>query len=200
MALKAKQMVSIEISQETYSRLQQRAVPLKDSPDTVISRLLNEPPPQPTNQGLSGGPSQLGDDVAPADIAIDDPFNPPSLEHTKVLRAQVAGQQIDRANWATVRQSLIEIAFRQRGYNLHQLLEVCPVNAQEGVKADEGYTPCEDLGVSIQGQDANHAWQAAAALAKALRVTVKVWFQWRIKPGAKFPGKRGLLAIDPLRS
>jgi len=107
---------------------------------------------------------------------------------------------IDRANWTTVRQSLIEIAFRQRGYNLHQLLEVCPVNAQEGVKADEGYTPCEDLGVSIQGQDANHAWQAAAALAKALRIPVRVWFQWRTRPDAKFPGKRSLLAIDPLRS
>ncbi|MCY4342449.1 MAG: hypothetical protein OXE83_02595 [Gammaproteobacteria bacterium] len=200
MALNAKQMVSIEISQETYSRLQQRAVPFKDSPDTVISRLLNEPSPQPTNQGLIGGPSQLGDDVALTGIAIDDPFNPPSLKHTKVLRAEVAGKQIDRANWTTVRQSLIEIAFRQRAYNLHQLLEVCPVNAQEGVKADEGYTPCEDLGVSIQGQDANHAWQAAAALAKALRVPVKVWFHWRTKADAEFRGKRSLLAIDPLRS
>ena len=74
------------------------------------------------------------------------------------------------------------------------------MNAQEGVKADEGYTHYKDLDLSIQGQDANHAWQAAAALAKALRIPVKVWFQWRTKPDAKFPGKRSLLAIDPLRS
>lgn len=207
MALDAKRMVSIEISQETYSRLQQRAVPLKDSPDTVIARLLNEcersmnePRPQPASQGLGGGPSQLGDDVAPADITIDNPFDPPSLKHTKVLRAEVADRQTYKANWTTVRQSLVEIAVRQRGFNLRQLLEICPMNAQEGVKADEGYTHYKDLDLSIQGQDANHAWQAAAALAKALRIPVKVWFQWRTKPDAEFPGKRSLLAIDPLRS
>ena len=131
---------------------------------------------------------------------IDNPFDPPSLKHTKVLRAEVADRQTSKANWTTVRQSLVEIALRQRGYNLRQLLEICPVNAQEGAKADEGYTHYEDLGLSIQGQDANHAWQAAAALAQALRIPVKVWFQWRTKPDAKFPGKRSLLAIDPLRS
>ena len=207
MALDAKRMVSIEISQETYSRLQQKAIPFKDSPDTVIARLLNESErsmnerrPQSTDQGLGVSLSQLGGEVAPADITIDDPFDPPSLKHTKVLRAEVADRQTNRANWTTVRQSLIEVALRQRGYNLRQLLEICPMNAQEGVKADEGYTPYEDLGVSIQGQDANHAWQAAAALAKALRIPVKVWFQWRTKSDAKFRGKRSLLAIDPIRS
>ena len=207
MALDAKRMVSIEISPETYSRLQQRAVPFKDSPDSVIARLLNEsvrsmaePRPQALDQSFGESSPQLSGNVAPADIAIDNPFNPPNLKHTKVLRAEVGGQQISKANWTTVRQSLVGIALRQQGYNLRQLLEVCPINAQEGVKADEGYTHYEDLGVSIQGQDSNHTWQAAAALARALGLPVKVWFQWRTKPDARHPGKRGLLAIDQPQS
>ena len=81
------------------------------------------------------------------------------------------------------------------GYNLRRMLEVCPMNAVETRKNNEGYTYYEDLGVSIQGQDANHAWQATAALARALNVGVKVWFQWRTKPDAAQPGKWGLLTV-----
>ena len=206
MALDSKRMISIEISQETYSRLQQKAVPFKDSPETVIARLLNEgernmtdPRPPTPDLGLDGSPSKLGSEVVSADITIKNPFDPPSLKHTKVLRAEVDGRQISKANWANVRQSLVDIALRQQGYSLRQLLEVCPINAQEGKKADEGYTHYKDLGVSIQGQDSNHTWQAAAALARALGLSVKVWFQWRTKPDARYPGKRSLLAIDQLK-
>ena len=206
MALDPKQVVSIEISPETYSRLQQRAIPLKDSPDTVIARLLNEsehnaaePFTQTLDQGLGGSLPQLNGNVAETDITIDNPFDPPSLKHTKVVRAEVGGRQIPNPKWTTVRQSLVEIALRQQGYDVRQLMEVCPINALEGMKTDVGFTHYEDLGVSIQGQDSNHAWQATAALARALRLPVTVWFRWRTKPDAKHPGKRGLLAIGQLR-
>lgn len=197
---------TIEISQETYTRLQRLAVAFKDTPDTVITRLLNESeqkaagPRQPvSSQGKSGAegrsPPTIGGNFGSTDIPIENALNPPSLKHTKVLRAEVNGQQLAKANWTNVRGTLVETALSQPRFDLRRLLEVCPINAVEGVKSNEGYTPHRTLGVSIQGQDANHAWQAAAALAMALRIPVRVWFQWRAKPAAAHPGKRSLLEI-----
>ena len=210
MILNPNRMKTIDISQETYDRLFERALTFEDLPDTVITRLLNEtelgpaePRPPKRDQDVGGAeagtPPLYGADPAPMDINIDNAFDPPSLKHTKVLRAEVDGRQVTKANWTTVRQSLVKIALVQRGYDLRQLLEVCPINAEEGMKTDEGYTHYEDLDVSIQGQDANHTWQAAAALARVLGLPVKVWFQWRTKPDAAYPGKRSLLAIDRQR-
>ena len=198
---------TIEVSQETYDRLQQRAVAFEDTPDSVVVKLLDESDARvdgapaasdgtPGNDRgawtVSGSPGENLD----VDIVVDDPFSLRRLKHTKVLRAEVGGRVVAKANWTVVRQAVVAIALGQAGYTLRSLLEVCPMNAVERVKNDEGYTHYEDLGVSIQGQDANHAWEAAAAAARALGVTVKVWFQWRSKTDAAFPGKRGLVAVE----
>ena len=47
------------------------------------------------------------------------------------------------------------MALDRGGYNLRRLLAVCPMNAVETRKNNEGYTYHEDLGLSIQGPDAN---------------------------------------------
>ena len=197
-----KHLRTIEVSLHTYDRLQRRAVPFEDTPDAVISRLLDE---SAANEDVRVG-SEANDDAGKqegpwggeafqVDIAVEDPFDPPSLKHTKVLRAEVDGGEVVRANWTVVRQTVVAIALGDGGYDLRRLLQFCPMNAITGVKDNEGYTHYEDLGVSIQGQDANHAWQAAAATARAVGVPVKVWFQWRAKPDATHPGKWGLVAI-----
>ena len=79
-----------------------------------------------------------------------------------------------KANWTVVRHGVVAIALDQGGYTLRRLLGVCPMNAVDGIEDDQGYSHYEDLGVSIQGQDADHAWRAAAATAWALGVTVSV--------------------------
>ena len=186
----------IDVSQETYDRLQQRAVAFEDTPESVIVKLLDESEAQghaPT--GRPRGKAD-GEDDPEIDIAVDDPFNPPSLKHTKVLRAEVDGRDVVKANWTRVRQTVVTRAVHQEGYNLRRLLQVCPINAVDTPKNDEGYTCYGDLGVSIQGQDANHAWRATAALARALGVHVRVWFLWRTKPAAEHPGKLGLLTVS----
>ena len=138
-----------------------------------------------------------GGEGPPVDFSFHDVFEPPSdlLKHTRVRRAEVDGREVAGANWTRVRQSVVTIALDQLGYDLHRLLEFCPMNAVVGVKTDEGYTHYPKLGVSIQGQDAKHAWQAAAAMARELGLSVQVWFQWRAKSDAKHPGKRGIVTI-----
>lgn len=198
------QSQTITIRRETYERLQERAVPFEDTtPDTVIAKLLdqtgdNAPETVPLVGPKSNGSSSLGETAnthPDVDIVVDDPLDPPSLKHTKVLRAEVDGRELAKANWSSVRQGVLEIALGQRGYDLRRLQQVCAVNAVAQVKNDEGYAYYDHLGVSIQGQDAGHAWQATAGAARALGVAVSVWFQWRSKPDAVHPGKRGLLTI-----
>ena len=52
-----------------------------------------------------------------------------------------------KANWTTVRHAVVGLTFERGGYDLRRLLEVCPMNAVEAVKIDEGYPCYEDLGV-----------------------------------------------------
>ena len=165
MAVNIKRVRKIEVSVETYDRLQRRAVPFEDSPDSVIARLLDQSGTEgdgpaagerATNGTASGGDAAL--ESGPAgwtqgfgasaeiDVDVDDPFNPPSLKHTKVLRAEVDGREVPKANWTTVRQAVVAMAIDRGGYNLRRLLEVCPINAVETRKNNEGYTYYEDLG------------------------------------------------------
>ena len=199
-------MQTIEINEETYNRLTRIAVPFKDTtPESVIIKLLDDyesnqtkprPPSEVSNATRTSVANSLESWWTDSDpgISIDNPFEPPSLKHTKVLRAKVDGKDVPKANWTTVRQSVLTIAF-DRGYNVRGLLEICAINAVEGSKGDEGYRHYPELGVSIQGQDANHAWRVTAAVAKELGVSVKVSFQWRVKPDAKYPGKRSVLTL-----
>ena len=211
MAANIKHLRKIDMSQETYDRLQQRAVPFEDTPESVIVKLLDESKVQERRSirredGETDGALDMVTTTrsksaqrigagAEIDIVVDDPFSPPSLKHTKVLRAEVDRREVDKANWTKVRQEVVATAFNKGGYNLRRLLKVYPMNAVEAPKNDDGYTYHVDLGVSIQGQDANHAWQATAAVARALGVCVRVWFQWRTKPDAEYPGQWGLLKV-----
>ena len=197
-------MPSIEISWDTYYRLNQVAGAFGVTLDTVIARLLR-------GNGGGGGPTQgsgtgADDDhpVSPpdpdgvdfeVDVTVDDPFNPPSLRHTTVYRAKVNGREVDTAKWTNVRQSLIEIALSEPAFGEPRLLRSRQMNAVKGAKSDKGYKYYPVLGISVQGQDANRAWQAAASLADALSVPVKVWFEWENRADAAYPGKRGLLTI-----
>ena len=204
MAVQDEHLVTIEISKQTYDRLKRKADPFEDTPDSVIAGLLDE---DDARSGMHSDdfPVASGTDVAPGpathaepdvDIVVDHPLAPPSLKHAKVLRAVVNGREVAKPNWTNVRQSVVTIALAEARHDLQWLLGVCPLNAVPGVKNDEGYTHYPELGVSIQGQNAPNAWVAAASAARALGVPVKVWFQWRARPDAKYPGKRGLLTVS----
>lgn len=56
-----------------------------------------------------------------------------------------------------------------------------------------------DVGLSVQGQDANGAWRAALHVAQQLRCPLKVTFIWRDnKDGAAFPGVTGQFSMPGL--
>lgn len=180
-------MPEITIDQVTFERLQRHAKPLVDTPDTVIVRALD------ALDRLAGGeePEQRGGPEAERRI---DPRALPSLTHTKVLDAAVDGEPVSKPNWNLLLDEMLRRAKARVG-SFEKLRQVCPVNMVKGRKEDEGYSYLADIGVSVQGQDANGACRAAVTAAQALGIGLEIGFMWRLKEAAAFPGERARIRV-----
>ena len=180
---------SVELSSATFSRLQNHAVPLVDTIETVINRLIDayETKGNTPSQG-SGGETK---------IKVFNPSAPPDLTHTKVLSAMVNGSTLGHGqdNWNGVLNAVVHLAWAQAS-STDAFKKLMAVNFVDGQKTDEGYRFLADLGISVQGQDANGAWRGVAHIAKKLGLPVTVTFAWREKAGAAFPGVTGSLALN----
>ena len=181
---------SVELSSQTFTRLQTHAVPLVDNIETVITRLID------FYEARDGAPVDAPADGAGGKVRQFNPLSPPVLTHTKVLAVEFCGKPLEhsQANWngllnATVREA------KGRAKSTTELKQLVVIPHTDGKKVDEGYRFLSELGFSIQGQDANGAWKAACHIAQRLALPLAVTFVWREKEGAAFPGVTGRLSI-----
>jgi hypothetical protein len=182
----------VELSPQTFARLQTHAVPLVDNIETVVARLIDF---FEANKEVAPANSQKGES-SPA--RAFNPLSPPPLTHTKVLAIEFCGRALDHgdSNW----NGLLNAAVRQAKAHAKakgELKTLIIIPHVEGEKTDEGYRFLSDIGISVQGQDANGAWKAACHIAQKLGLPLTVTFVWREKEGAAFPGVTGRLAIAP---
>ena len=63
---------------------------------------------------------------------------------------------------------------------------------RKGSYSNEGYKPILEIGISLQGVDADHAWEYGLRLATHLKVPVKAEIEWRNNDKAAHPGERAL--------
>jgi hypothetical protein len=180
---------SVELSPTTFTRLQAHAVPLVDSIESVINRLID------FFESRDGAPvpAKAGE---PDNVRQFNPSAPPNLTHTKVLEIHFAGRPLDRnqTNW----NGLLNVAIREaKAVSKYpaEFKKLIVVNSVDGQKNDEGYRYMPDLNLSVQGQDANGAWKAACHIAQQLGLEVAATFVWREKEGAAFPGVTGRFSL-----
>jgi len=181
---------SVDLTPATFTRLQAHAVPLVDTIESVINRLLDafevrDGAPVPAADGSENTVRQFN------------PNTPPSLTHTKVLAIEFNGKSLTRseANWNGLLDAAIRAA-KGKAKSTADLKKLVIVNFVEGRKSDEGYRFLSDIGLSVQGQDANGAWKGACHVAQQLGCKLTVTFIWRDKEGAAFPGTTGQFRID----
>lgn len=180
---------SIEISADTFKRLQSHAIPLVDTIESVISRMIDH--------FESGDASTvvppLGEAQAVRSFNAD---TPPDLTHAKILGVFLAGKQLGRGqdNWNGLLYASVREAKARAKDDAH-FKSLMVVNHVAGEKLDEGYRPLSDTGVSVQGQDANGAWRAARHIAQQTGCELTVRFAWREKVGAAFPGVVGQMTV-----
>ena len=181
----------LELSSQTFARLQALAVPLVDNPETVINRLID------FFEAREGAPAPDSSDGGSSNqIRQFSPVSPPNLRHTKVLAVEFCGRPLEHreANWngllnATVREA------KARARSVDELKQLVMIPFVDGQKTNEGYRFLSDIGISIQGQDSNVSWKGARHIVQKLGLQLSVTFEWRQKEGAAFPGVIGRLSI-----
>jgi len=182
----------IELSTETFARLQAYAVPFIDHPEDVIKRFAEF---YEKHHPLPGAPVEAIVDVQD-DVRRCNPVTPPDLTHTKVLTVEFGGERLERsqANWNGLLIAAV-LKAKAEAKSAADFKRIVVVNFVDGQKTDEGYRFLRQAGISVQGQDANASWRAACHIAQELGCHVLVNFAWRQKEGAAFPGETGQFLI-----
>jgi DNA-sulfur modification-associated len=119
-----------------------------------------------------------------------DPRVLPNLTHTKVLNAEIDGEDVPNAKWNFLVNEMLRRGMQRVG-SFEKLRQICPVNLFKGRKEDDGYNYLPDIDLSVQNQDANGACRTVVTAAQTLDVSLEIGFMWRLKEGAAHPGETG---------
>jgi hypothetical protein len=122
-----------------------------------------------------------------------DPLRPPDLFHTRV-RGNLG--LITFSNWNDLLRAAHIQAFAKAG-SFEELGNRTHARIQKGCHSASGYRPLPEIGISIQGVDANHAWTYSLRLAQYLKTPLRAVVEWRHNQKAAHPGERAILEWEP---
>lgn len=176
---------AVTIPDDLFTRLQKHAVPLVDTLASVIERAV---------AALEAGNEQAGS--SRPGLRTFNPAAAPNLAHTTPQKVLLDGTLLPKAEtyWNPLMFAVIR-AVAGRGVDADGLLRLIGGNALIGIKQDGGYRHLPDLGISVQGRDANAAWRVIYRLASSVGIAVEVEFAWQDTEKAALPNIAGLLVI-----
>lgn len=181
--------ITLEIPEALYRRLQKHAVPFVDTPLSVIEKWADHFEHAQNRKA----PSTAELPTVEYGAKKLDPIRPPDLFHTRA-RGTFGSSRF--SNWNDLVRIAHIAAFKQAG-SFEQLRNVTHAQVHKGERSDSGYKFVPEIGISLQGVDANHAWQHALRLAKYLKQPLRVAVEWRHNPKAAHPGAAGVLEFVP---
>jgi len=175
---------TVELSQQTFARLQKYAVPLVDNIESVINKLAD------AYDAQGGAPAQGAQVQAGAQLF--NPASPPDLTHSRIMAVRLDQTDLDpdEHNWNRLLDRAIGVAFRLLK-DPRKVISIVGIKAVPGKKEDQGYRYLADSGISVQGQDANASWRAVYRVAKTLNLQFDVEFMWAQKEGLAYAGQSG---------
>ncbi|MEN3369195.1 MAG: hypothetical protein V7609_1338 [Verrucomicrobiota bacterium] len=181
--------ITLEIPEALYKRLQKHAVPFVDTPLSVIEKWADH-----FEHGKNGKTASIAESPTVEYGAKKlDPLHPPDLFHTRA-RGTLGATRF--SNWNDLVRIAHIAAFKQAG-SFEELRNVTLAQIDKGERADSGYKFVPDIGISIQGVDANHAWPYALRLAKFVKQPLHAAIEWRHNAKAAHPGSTGVLEFVP---
>lgn len=183
---------TIELPDELFAKLQQHAVPLIDTPLTVIARAL---------EALAQGDEEPSALQSGSVSRTFNPAAPPDLAHTKPTIATLAGKNQPDAMlyWNPLLLAVIREA-ALRGVATQDILDLITVNKAKGEKIGPGFNYVKEANLSVQGQDANNAWRQIYRLASSFGIPLEVVFRWQSNEKAAMPNMSGSFFIEGEKS
>jgi len=178
---------TITLAPETVERLKSFAEPLVDTFDTVMNKAMDAL--EAMNASATGNANSAS--------RIFNPSHPPNLAYTTVHTVVLKGKRFPPAETYWNHLLLAMVREAKKGRTTKQVSELVICNHVVGKKEDNGYKYLDDVGISVQGQDANGAWRAIAHLDLALKLPLEVEFSWQENPKAASPGQHGRFLITP---
>ncbi|WP_040818139.1 T4SS efffector SepA family protein [Litoreibacter arenae] len=176
-------MPNIEISDADFLRLQAIAVPLVDTPASVVSGLLD----MHESQTIGG--------EKPKNVQVYGFDSPPPLVHVKFISGMIGLHQPEKQNWDSMVNLSVKLTHKQEK-SVERLAKILDLNITDGFKDDEGYKYLPDLKLSYQGVSAKHAAKVIGNAARFLNEDARVDFVWRQKDGAFAPGQVAALSYE----
>jgi hypothetical protein len=178
--------ITLEIPEALYKRLQKHAVPFVDTPLSVIEKWADH-----FEHAQNGSKTASTAEVPTSEYGAKklDPIHPPDLFHTRV-RGTFGTTRF--SNWNDLVRIAHIAAFKQAG-SFEQLRNMTHAQIDKGERSDSGFKFVSEIGISLQGVDANHAWQHALRLAKYVKQPLRAHIEWRHNPKAAHPGQTGTL-------
>jgi hypothetical protein len=177
-------MPQVTLEASTIERMKAYAEALVDTMDTVILKGLDaiDMVKAKTNEPTSAE-------------RIFNPASPPNLAYTTVKSVVWKGKRLSPAEayWNPLMFIVIRECVKHMTKEQARNLILC--NKVTGKKEDNGYKYVDEVGVSIQGQDANNAWKTTYNVLQALKMPVEVIFAWQDNPKATTPGAIGKFAV-----
>ena len=176
-------MPQIAISEGLFTRLQAHAVPLVDSIESVISRAVDS---------LDSAASN--DTQANNKVVTFNGLNPPNLAYAKLTRVVLNGEVLPQAviYW----NNLMFRVIRYAALHAPAAQSLITVNSVQGSKDVSGFQYIQELGISVQGQNSNKAWDQIASIADKLKLPLEVEFVWEDKEKAAMPNVTGRFVMN----
>lgn len=185
-------MPIVTLSDSTFAKLKALAEPFTDTPESVVLALAEA---ELSRRGIRANGNSMHQPKSPEVLSIN-PDSHVNLTHTRLLSATVDRQPLHRPKWNELREHLHVQALRRLG-SFDALRAASSANLRSGRYEEDGYRYVPNGDFSIQGVDANHAWDHSLGLARRIEVAVEVMVEWRDKEGAALPGKRGVMKWTP---
>jgi hypothetical protein len=187
--------IQLEIPEALFDRIKKNAIPFVDlTPVSVLERWANHFDKAATASPAAPTPEvSVSVSVAPAGRTLN-PLSPPSLLHT---RCRGTFGTVPFRKWNDLVRTAHVQAHAKAG-SFESLLTVTHAQLRKGDHSgDSGFHFVPEIALSIQGVDANKAWEYSLRLAQYLKAPLVVNVEWRHKAGAEFPGETALLEWKP---
>ena len=175
-------MRKIEVSESTFSQLQELAKPLVDNAETVIIRLISH------YRNNTSGSTTIAKSCNKHSESDDI-----DLKFTSVLSASIDGEEVAKAKWIVVLRKMVGILITERGLSPEDIGKDMGTWLTKGSHNKRGFHPVKGAGVSIQNKPANDTWNKIRLLASKHNCPVEISFQWQDYEHAYRPGEEGTI-------